>query len=427
MSVSNSTTKDLADEVSRLRRRLAKVLQPPSSPGNDSPQPEGGERFLHRCLFELPLPVMVHSEDGEVLLISKAWTELTGYTPEELPTIDAWIRRAFARDQPSIRAGIAALFEQQKPVREHEFRIRTKSGQQRLWDFTSTPVGRLPDGRRAVVSMAIDVTDRLSDSHAAEPAATDDLSGSQHAEQTTARQLQLNQIARVNILGEMAAGLAHEINQPLAAIGNYTAACQDLVAQTPELSGAPIAEYLQEISEQVYRTGQIIRRLRMLVRNSNPHRSTIDINAVVREVVEIAAADARLKGIELALELASALPAVWADRIQLEQVVLNLIQNAMEAVATCPAKRVSISTACLTPAGLARGSVEVAVCDSGEGIEVDDVERVFEPFFSTKPQGMGMGLSICRSIALAHNGNITAENNTGGGATFRLMLPVEEG
>jgi two-component system sensor kinase FixL len=232
-------------------------------------------------------------------------------------------------------------------------------------------------------------------------------------------QAELAHVLRLGTMGEMAAGLAHEINQPLGAIANYAkGAVRRLEAGTLGVDG--VLPVLDEIAREALRAGAIIRRLRGLVRKETPAAHRVDLNALVRESVRFIDAEAQKHAVSVDVCLAQDLPPIKGDGIQLEQVLLNLLLNGLEAVqgAANGDRTVSIATAARN------GSVEVIVRDSGIGIPPPPAD-VFAPFFSTKPTGLGMGLSISRSIVEAHGGTLSAARNDDRGSTFRFTLPVE--
>jgi len=225
-------------------------------------------------------------------------------------------------------------------------------------------------------------------------------------------------IDRLNTMGEMAAGIAHEINQPLTAIATYAQACQRLIA-AGMTSEAETQDVMSKIAEEALRAGNIVHRLRALAREHKSSRTECDINGVIREVIELATVDARYKGIALELELDDALPHVAADRIQIQQVALNLIRNALDATvpAECKDCRVIIRTRRVGK------EVEVSVADRGIGLPPDAEKMLFRTFFTTKETGMGMGLPISRSIVTSHGGRLWFTRNKGKGATFSFTLP----
>ena len=248
-----------------------------------------------------------------------------------------------------------------------------------------------------------------------------DITDAKWAEVELLRQrTELAHIARLSTMGELAASLAHELNQPLGAIlANAEAAELFLQQDPPALDELHVI--LAAIRKDDGRAAEVIRRMRALLRKDELEREPIEINSLVEDVWKLVSADATQRGISLAADLDSALPRVSGDRVHLQQVLLNLILNGMDAIADQPSdrRRILLHTGCG-----ADGQVELTVIDSGHGIEPDKLPRLFEPFYTTKPNGMGMGLSIAHTIIEAHCGRIWAENNASGGATFYLVLPV---
>jgi C4-dicarboxylate-specific signal transduction histidine kinase len=224
-------------------------------------------------------------------------------------------------------------------------------------------------------------------------------------------------------MGELAASVAHELNQPLAAIlANAEAADLFLKQDPPALD--ELRDILADIRKDDERAGEVIRRMRALLRKRELEREPLEINSVVEDVMQVVSGDAALRKMAISAELAPGLPRIPGDRVHLQQVLLNLILNGMDAMAGQPRewRRLSIRTR-LGAAGV----VEVAVTDLGHGIEPEKLPRLFEPFYTTKSNGMGMGLSIARTIIEAHRGRIEVKNNASGGATFRFTLSAAEG
>ncbi|HYH40268.1 MAG TPA: PhnD/SsuA/transferrin family substrate-binding protein [Azospirillum sp.] len=240
-------------------------------------------------------------------------------------------------------------------------------------------------------------------------------------EESRRRQIEMDHVARLSILGEMASNLAHELNQPLAAITNYARGCaRRLDAGTAD--PAELVEATRAISAQAERAAQIIQRIRDFVRKRAPLVEPMDVNAAVLAARALCDSRARGAGVTLRLALADGLPPVAADRLQIEQVVLNLILNALDAMAEAAPADPTVTLT--THAG--DGRVELAVADHGPGLAPHLRDRLFEPFFTTKPQGMGLGLSICRTIVEAHGGRLWAEDNPDGGLVMRVSLPASE-
>jgi C4-dicarboxylate-specific signal transduction histidine kinase len=233
---------------------------------------------------------------------------------------------------------------------------------------------------------------------------------------------EITHLNRVAAMGELAASLAHELNQPLAAILlNSQAASRFLNRELPDLARA--CDCLNRIAEDGARAGQVIKSLRGLLKKGESLASLVDLNEVVSDALRLTGNDAMLRQVSVKFEPLPALPPIVGDRIQLYQVALNLIVNGLDAVTERPPgdRWVLVRTAEADGNG-----VEMTVEDSGKGIAESDLARVFEPFYTTKQEGLGMGLSISRTIVQAHGGRIWAENGTGCGAIFHCMLPVAQ-
>ncbi len=229
------------------------------------------------------------------------------------------------------------------------------------------------------------------------------------------------QVARLATIGEMAAGVAHELNQPLTAIANYANACERLLAH-PDAELEEVRRALREVASQAVRASEILRRLRALARSQPIERAWVDMNSVITEILQLMQSDARVHGAQLALELAEGLPRVSVDRVQIQHVILNLVRNGLEAVATSGAAspQVRIGSAC-------SGSfVEVSVRDNGPGLAAEARERMFDPFFSTKASGTGLGLPISHTVVSAHGGTLGYRANQPHGACFYVLLPSEK-
>jgi len=251
-----------------------------------------------------------------------------------------------------------------------------------------------------------------------------DITRRKQAEQQVQQQRgELAHISRVAMLGELSGSLAHELNQPLTAILSNAQAAQRFLAREPaDLN--ELREILKDIVAEDKRAGEVIQRLRQLYKKGEVQRQRLDVNEVVSEVVKLVQGELVNKAVALHTELAPALPPVSGDRVQLQQVLLNLIVNACHAMADVAAadRKLVLRT------GFSAGEgVRVTVSDRGCGIPADNLERVFESFFTTRPEGMGFGLAVCRTIIGAHHGKLWAENNADRGASFHFTLPAEQG
>jgi C4-dicarboxylate-specific signal transduction histidine kinase len=243
-------------------------------------------------------------------------------------------------------------------------------------------------------------------------------------EQVHRHRAELAHVARLSIAGEMMAELTHELNQPLSAISSYSQACLRLLYSDRREDREELLSSLHQVGVQADRAAEIVRRLRRFVTKAKPVQTAVDINALVREVAELICIDARMAQAEVRFELAESLPLVLADRIQIEQVLVNLIRNALEAMRESPAgsRRLTIRTA------FDRANcIVVDLGDSGSGIPAEVIDHIFERFFTTKPNGMGMGLAISQSIIESHGGKLWATPNATRGSTFHFTLPINGG
>ena len=236
-------------------------------------------------------------------------------------------------------------------------------------------------------------------------------------------QAELAHANRVATVGQLSASIAHEVTQPMAAAAaNAHAALRWLKRQPPNIEEALLT--IDEITNNTARASEIIGRIRALVMKAPQRKETFEINEAIREVIILAQTEVRKSGISIATVLGEELPLIEGDRVQLQQVMLNLINNAVQAMTAVEveSRELAISTSKTEPNG-----IEVAVRDSGPGLDPANFERAFEAFYTTKPGGLGMGLSICRSIIEAHGGRLWASANVPRGATFQFTVPAQSG
>ena len=247
-----------------------------------------------------------------------------------------------------------------------------------------------------------------------------EISERKRAEETVHKtQADLAHLTRVMTMSELATSIAHEVNQPLAAIvTNGAAGMRWLAAEPPNVERA--RESVTRIISEGNRASEVIKRIRTLSKKTSPHKSPLDINEVIQEVLAFTGAELVKNRVVLSCELTPSPPRVTGDRIQLQQVLLNLIMNGVEAMTGVEGTR----ELAITSGTDDRGQVLVSIHDSGTGIGAENLEKVFEAFFTTKSEGVGMGLSISRSIIEAHGGRLWATANDGRGATFQFTLPT---
>lgn len=234
---------------------------------------------------------------------------------------------------------------------------------------------------------------------------------------------ELAHVTRLGLMGEMASGIAHEVNQPLSAIVNYTQACLNLLEQ-PDFDSALLEEVLVKTNQQALRAGQIIHRMREFVKSKKQQISKVAINQLIDDAVALCDAYFKQDNIQLKMLLSDDIPEIEIDKIQIEQVVLNLIRNSIDALTGLPIsypRKISIETTLNNHQDL-----EVRIKDNGPGIDAEQQKNILTPFYTTKPDGMGMGLSICRSIVEAHDGNLRFNSQPDKGTTFYFTLPIRK-
>jgi two-component system, LuxR family, sensor kinase FixL len=226
-------------------------------------------------------------------------------------------------------------------------------------------------------------------------------------------------VSRMATIGEMAAGVAHELNQPLTAIANYAHACERLLSR-PQSDVGDMKEALRQITVQTTRAADILRRLRALARSQRAEHTPASLNELVSELQEIVQTDALLHGVQLTLDLAPGLPEVLVDPGQIQQAILNLVRNSLDALTGRTDGRITIRTALG-----ATGEVRLSVSDTGPGVSPQAMKRIFDPFFSTKENGTGLGLAITHTIARAHGGLLDYRPRVPSGACFDILLPTQ--
>ena len=339
---------------------------------------------------------------GNQIWGSERWLRLFGFAPDATVTFESLIQRIHPDDRELVERAVRRAVADQSDYAA-EYRVVLPDNTQR-W---VTARGRVfPDTHGKPVRMM---------------GATIDITARKQAELEVQQQRgELAHLSRVTMLGELSGSLAHELNQPLTAIlSNAQAAQRFLAHDNADLN--EVRDILADIVAEDKRAGEVIRRLRLLLKKGEVQHQPFDLNEAVREVLKLVRSDLVNQGVAVHTELAPALPAVNADRVQLQQVLLNLVMNACDAMAGGPAgdHKLIIRT------GLAGNEgIRVSVADRGVGLAPDNLEKVFEPFFTTKVQGMGLGLSVCRTIITAHGGKLWAANNPERGATFHFTLPA---
>lgn len=496
---------------------------------------ESEERF-RRAITDAPAPIMIHAEDEEVLQINNVWTELTGFTHSDIPTIGDWAIKAYGQKMDDIRSVIDAVFERNAIAHDGEFTIRTKSGETRVWDFSSGPIGQLSDGRRLVISMGTDVTERVQAEQALRESEErfralaslapvgvylTDPNGSVHfvnerwIEMTGLRleealedgwkkavhpedrqlfndawkkmieakgrwgqeyrlqtqngditwvlglattqldengeivgyigvnlditnrvqaeealkeyserleemvkertreledaQEQLIRNERLIVLGELAGGVGHELRNPLAVISNSVYYLQ-MVQQDPD---ADVKEYLEIIAEGVQNAEKIVSSLLDFGRSLSSDKQKTSIPVMVAKVLENNPAPENVK---VTTKIITHIPTVLVDPLQIRQVLDNLLTNAYQAMPE--GGKITID------AEEIQDRIHISIKDSGIGISDEIKNKIFEPLFTTKARGIGLGLALSKRLIEANDGDIKVESTTGLGSTFTLILPT---
>jgi PAS domain S-box-containing protein len=343
--------------------------------------------------------IVVVGAEGTIRYVSPSLRSLLGHEP------NAWMSRPLfdvvhPDDAPRLREALAASMPEDGAVQSVEVRIRDAA---QTWRVLDGAIANLLANAavRGFVFNARDVTQRR-----------------QMETDLRRSQAELTHVLRLGTISEIASSLAHEINQPLAAISNYAGACARRI-DAGEESSPELRRGLQLIAAEALRAGRIVHGLRDLSRKGDTGMEVVDVNAVVLSAAELMKPQARLQGITLRVQTSEDEPSIYAVGIQIEQVVLNVLLNGIESMQSSRIKVLSASVACV------EGKVEVCVRDTGVGLDPAVGTRVFEPFFTTKPTGLGMGLAISRRIIEAHGGEFHgAANPDGRGSTFSFSLPV---
>jgi len=350
-----------------------------------------------------PSAIVMVNEQGQIVLVNVQTETLFGYAREELvgQSVEVLVPERYRADHPAHRAGFFAAPQTRPMGAGRELFARRKNGSEFLVEIGLNPI-HTQEGV-LVLTAIVDITER------------------KRTELEVAQQrAELAHMARVSTMGELAASLAHELNQPLTAILSNAQAAQRFIAANPA-DLEEVHEILKDIVQDDSRAGEVIRRMRTLAKKEELDFESLDPGNVMSDVVLLAHSDAILHNIRVLLEINSGLPPVRGDRVQLQQVLLNLLLNAFDALKNSPADERSVAVqAELDGASM----LKVAVRDRGTGLNGDQIEKIFQPFYTTKRDGLGMGLSISRSIVEAHGGRLWAENNRDRGATFYFTLPV---
>ena len=384
-------TTELEAEVAQ-RRRTEEILR--------------ASELRWRSMFEASaVGIALTDENRRFVAANEAFQSMLGYTEEELCELGP-LDITYEDDREETRVMLDDILSGRQPEYHVEKRYRRKDGTV-IWVRVST--ARAPDREsrlRGIPTVIEDITERKH--------AEDALQEARDA---------LFRVSRITTMGELSASIAHEINQPLSAIVSNGSACLRLLAD-PMLDIAEIKEAIADIIDDGRRASAVLSRVRQLVKKSIPKRALVDVNAAIAEVLSFARHELHRSQVATQTAFDPNLPPIVADRVQVQQVLLNLVMNGIEAMrgVVDRAKVMRIKSETAPP-----GTVTVTVEDTGTGFGNNDAENIFETFFTTKEQGMGMGLSISRSIVQAHGGRLWASSGAPCGAVFSFTLPAGMG
>ncbi len=360
------------------------------------------ESHLRSILETVPDAMIVIDGYGVIQLFSTAAERLFGYTEQE-----------------AIGRNVSELMPEPDRTRHDGYIARYRStGERHIIGIGRIVTGKRRDG--TTFPMHLSIGEMQSNGKVYFTGFVRDLTEHQ---QTQARlqelQSELVHVSRLSAMGEMASALAHELNQPLAAISNYMKGSRKLLAGSADPNAPKIENAMDRAAEQALRAGQIIRRLRDFVSRGESEKRVESLSKLIEEAGALGLAGAREQNVQLRFELNPEADLVLADRVQIQQVLVNLFRNALEAMAHSPRRELIA-----TNLKIADDMIEIVVSDTGPGFDDDVKPNLFQTFFTTKETGMGVGLSISRSIIEAHGGRMWAESNASGGATFRFTLPA---
>jgi PAS domain S-box-containing protein len=385
-------------------------------------EPLGGldARFCE-VMDAAPVMIWVSSTDKKCVWFNRSWLQFTGRDiQQELG--DGWFEGVHPEDSDRCQKTYISHFDARKKFRM-DYRLRCNDGTYRWIDDAGIPRYARDGSFLGYIGSCTDVHEYRETQNELRRRLLEISQLKERADaaeaQNTKRAAEVAHINRFNVAGELTATIAHELSQPLGAILFNTETARTLLdSSTPDLE--ELKQILIDIQRDDQRANEVIRRVRSMLMRAPFERKNHDLNEIVRDTVEILSRLATTRETKLCFETVSEELSINCDRTQLQQVIINLVMNGMEAMSAVSPDSREIT---VTTRGV-ENFAEVAVSDNGCGIPPDKIKMVFEPFFTTKSEGMGMGLSIVRTIVEAHDGQIWAENNTGSGGVFHVRLPL---
>lgn len=372
---------------------------------NDITKRKQVEQRFRTLVEATPAALIVVDESGRMVLVNQEAEKTFGYDRDELvgQIIEILVPKRYREKHSSLRASYNKDPQVRAMNSDNDLCGCHKDGSEFFIEVGLSPVEI--DGQPMVLAFIVDITDRKK-----------------LEQESREHREALSHVSRINTMGEMATGIAHELNQPLTAIASYSFFAKQIAKQSTLIS-QELPETLDNIEDQSIRAGEIVRRLRNFAKKSEPVREIFDLNIIIRDVAKLVDPDIRQAGIKLSLKYDEPSLCVLIDEIQIQQVLVNLIRNAMDAILETADNRREIT---VTTHVLQGSQAEVMVSDTGKGLPGSDLESVFTAFFSTKQEGMGIGLAISRSIINSYGGRLWAEPNSGLGVTFKFTIPIEE-
>ena len=363
------------------------------------------EARFRRAVEEAPVPIVIHADDGEIIAISRAWMAISGYDRTAIPTMERWLDLAYTHDRGEVAAEFAQSFHSSEAHHVGEYMIRCADGSTRIWDFSSTPLGTLPDGRRCAIRIANDVTER------------------RHLE----TQLRLAQ--KMEAIGRLAGGIAHDFNNMLQVIVGYAALGAEEFTDRDE---TPV--WLRMITEAARRSSDLTRQLLAFARNQATAAKRIELPSALDEMTKMLG---RLLGerIELSVDCDAATWPILIDPGQLDSIIANLAINARDAIPDSGSITITTRNRNVDRTEADLHSVEpgdyvvLTVRDTGSGMDAQTLERIYEPFFTTKRRGVGTGLGLptVYGIVKQDGGFVDVTSAPGSGTTFAIHFPRYSG
>lgn len=366
------------------------------------------ERRFRDSILNAPYPIMIHVE-GDVIEISKIWTEITGYTIEEISTIEKWSKLAYGDKNIPSNEYIKKLYSIEKLQYDGEWEIITKDGSIRHWDFSSSPIGKWVDGRKAVISMAVDITNR------------------RHAEDEKLKlESILRQQQKLESVGTLASGVAHEINNPINGIMNYA----QLIHDRLNPAESQLLEFSSGIIQETKRIASIVQNLLTFSRENKQTHSFANINDIIKQTLSLVRTIVKRDQIILIEDLPEDLPEIKCRSQQIQQALMNLLMNARDSINQRYPEYNSNKIICIKVRQFEKNGqkwLRTTIEDHGIGIPKEIRERIFDPFFTTKDRtkGTGLGLSISRGIIKDHKGELTFEVKDKQYTRFHIDLPID--